>query len=184
MVDLTWFEQDLENKISRDPTASFGVDPTLINLAGISERNGLEVAGRIRVTDSLDFSGAYTFLDAVDADGMVEIRRPEHSGRVDALYRFAGERGKLNTSVIYNGQVDDLPFVPVFPFGQVRVTLDDYVVVNVAGSYEIRRGVEFFGRVDNVFDEQFQEIFGYQTAGAAAFAGVRITLGGDEGLIQ
>ena len=184
VVDVTWFEADLENKIAPNPNAVFGVDPSLINLAGISERQGLEIAGRVRITNGLSIGGAYTMLSAKDPDGAIEIRRAKHAGRFDANYKFAGDKGNLNAAVVYNGEMDDLPFVPVFPFGRLRVTLDDYVVVNFAGSYEVKRGIELFGRVENAFDEDYQEIFAYGTAGVAAYGGIRLTFGGDNGIIQ
>lgn len=182
-IDVTWFEADLENRIASDPDAVFLVDPNLINLDGTSEQKGVEVAGRMQLTDSLDIGGAYTYLAAVDAEGFDEIRQPRHAGRVDVGYRFAGGRGKLNTALIFNGEMDDLPFNQI-TFDRVRVTLDDYMLVNVAGSYELRRGVELYGRVENLLDEEYEEVFGYGTAGVAAYAGVRVTLGGEEGAIR
>jgi vitamin B12 transporter len=38
--------------------------------------------------------------------------------------------------------------------------------------------MEFFARVDNLFDQDYQQVFGFQSAGIAAYAGVRMTLGG------
>lgn len=179
VVDVTWFQADLENKISSNPGAIFGVDPSLINLPGISNRQGLEVAARFQVTPALDIGAAYTNLDAVDSLGDEEIRRPEHAGRVDANYSFAGGRGNLHAAVVYNGEQDDLPFMPVFPFERLRVTLDDYFLVNLAASYEVREGVELFARVENMFDEDYEEIYGYGTAPVAAYGGIRVTLGGE-----
>lgn len=178
VVDVTWFETDLENKIGDNPSIVLG-DPTLINLPGISERKGLEVAARLQVTHALEVGAAYTNLDAVDSAGLLEIRRPEHAGRVDVNYSFAGGRGNLHAAAIYNGEMDDLTFRQALPFDRVRVMLDDYLLVNLAGSYEIREGVELFGRVENMFDEDYEEIYGYGTAPVAAFGGIRVTLGED-----
>ena len=36
-------------------------------------------------------------------------------------------------------------------------------------------GVEVYGRIQNLLDQDYQEIYGYETAGAAAYAGLRFT---------
>jgi vitamin B12 transporter len=47
--------------------------------------------------------------------------------------------------------------------------------LTVAGSYQLRPGVELYGRVENLLDQDYQEVFGYNTAGIAAYAGMRFT---------
>lgn len=36
--------------------------------------------------------------------------------------------------------------------------------------------IEIFGRVENVFDENYEEVYTYGTPGRAGFAGLRIRL--------
>jgi vitamin B12 transporter len=48
--------------------------------------------------------------------------------------------------------------------------------VRLAGSYEVSPGLELFGRVENLLNQDYQEVFGYETAGVAAYAGVRLKL--------
>jgi vitamin B12 transporter len=63
------------------------------------------------------------------------------------------------------------------------VILDPYWVVNAAVSYKLQPGVELFGRVENLFDERYQEVFGFEAAApVAAFAGVKLTFGGPDGV--
>jgi hypothetical protein len=44
-----------------------------------------------------------------------------------------------------------------------------------AGIYEAARGVERYGGVENAFDEDYQGVFGFETAGAAAYVGIKLT---------
>ena len=60
-------------------------------------------------------------------------------------------------------------------FSSERVTLDEYWLVTAAASYKVAPGVELYGRVENLLDDNYQEIFGFETAGVAAYAGVRIS---------
>ena len=56
-----------------------------------------------------------------------------------------------------------------------RVEIDDYVVVNLSGSYNVHKYVEVFARIENLFDQDYQEIFGYGTPGVSAYGGVKLT---------
>ncbi|MFN3869297.1 MAG: TonB-dependent receptor, partial [Hyphomicrobiaceae bacterium] len=173
VVDVTYFKTDLENEIVDD----FSGFPLITsrNLAGKSERQGIEVAARYQIVDGIVVGGSYTWLDASDPAGITEIRRPEHQGRVDVDWAFLDGRARVNLAAIYNGKTEDFAFALPF-FTLNRVTLDDYWLVRLAASYEVAPGLEMFGRVENLLDADYQEIFGYDTAGVAAYAGLRIKL--------
>ncbi len=83
----------------------------------------------------------------------------------------------MNFAVVYNGRQDDFAFrqLPFFATAQERVTLDSYWLATIAASYEFAHGVELFGRVENAFDDHYQDVYGFETAGIAAYAGVRLT---------
>jgi vitamin B12 transporter len=180
-LDVTYFKADLTNKIFGTAPGPLPNTITSINQPGESTREGVEVAGRVQLTKELSLGAAYTFTDARDRDGVREVRRPPHAARADLGYAFAGDRGTANLAVIYNGTMNDLAFEQVFPFGQQRVLLDSYWVVRAAVSYKVQPGVEVFGRVENLFDERYQEVFGFEAAPIAAFAGIKLTFGGPEG---
>ncbi len=59
--------------------------------------------------------------------------------------------------------------------GPERVPLGAYTLVNVGGSFKVNDTLEIFGRVDNLFDEDYEEIYGYNTQGVTAFAGLKAT---------
>jgi vitamin B12 transporter len=95
-------------------------------------------------------------------------------------YGFDGGRGNVNLAAVYNGRADDNafrlgldPFFGFTTFTSERVTLNDYLLLSVATSYKVQPGVELFGRVENFANQKYQEIYGYETAGLTAFAGVR-----------
>ncbi len=166
-VDVTYFEADLENEI-------VGFGNSLINLADPSERRGIEVAARAELMPGLNVGAAYTWLDASDPSGLAEIRRPENAARFDMNYVFDDGRGNLNLETIYTGEALDTRFAAFFASSDI-VELKDYWLVNVAASYKVTPGMELYGRVENLLDEDYQEVFGYETAGIAAYAGLRFT---------
>ncbi|MBU2583600.1 MAG: TonB-dependent receptor [Alphaproteobacteria bacterium] len=171
VVDVTYFNQNLENEVF----SSFFGPP--VNLAEESKRQGIEVTASVRPIDGLIVSGSYTYLDASGGNGLAEVRRPEHSGSLNVSYAFAEGRGAVNLGVIYNGSMDDIAF-DAFTFAQNRVNLREYTVVNLSAHYDLSENVRLFGRVENLLDEDYQEVFGFESAPVAAFGGVRIKLGG------
>jgi vitamin B12 transporter len=173
VVDVTYFDTELTNEIDTNFLFVGGqFFSTPFNRAGTSTRNGIEVQARALVATGLTVGLAYTYLNAEEGDGTQEIRRPPHSGRMDVNYTFDNERANINLAAVYNGDMDDLAFSFT---DTVVTTLDDYWLVNVAASYKLTPGMELYGRVENLLDEDYQEIFGYETAGIAAYAGLRFT---------
>ncbi len=174
-LDITYFKANLEDKI-----VALGFPYSLTNTPGEATRQGIEVASRYMVSRDLSLGLSYTYLDAKESNGTREIRRPPHAARVDVNYGFDAGRGNVNLAAVYNGRADDTafrlgldPFFGFTTFTSERVTLNDYLLLSVATSYKIQPGVELFGRVENFANQKYQEIYGYETAGLTAFAGVR-----------
>ena len=65
----------------------------------------------------------------------------------------------------------------IFSTPETSVTLDDYVLGTVTASFDITEQVQIFGRVENLFNEDYQDVFGFASPGIGAYAGVRIRLG-------
>lgn len=179
VLDVTYFNTDFKNEIFTD-FSGFPIT-TVDNRAGKSTREGVEVALRWQIVPSLTIGGAYTWLDARDDAGLEEIRRPKNTGRVDVSYGFAEGRGNVTLAAIYNGQARDIGFELPF-FSPTRLTLGEYWLVSAAASWKVQPGVEVFGRVENLLDEHYQEVYGFETARIAAYAGVKITFGGEDGV--
>jgi vitamin B12 transporter len=182
IFDVTYFHSNLTNKIN-----GFFFDPvignfTAINLPGESTREGVEISARYKVAPNLTLGGAYTFLDARDPNGGREVRRPPHSARGDVTYTFHGGRGTATLTAIYNGRMEDRAFELPFFFPTSIVPLDPYWLINATASYKVQRGVEVFGRVENLLNQHYQEVFGFESAPIAAYAGVKLTFGGPDGI--
>jgi vitamin B12 transporter len=59
-------------------------------------------------------------------------------------------------------------------FGEPNFDIEDYAFVNVAAEYEINSHMSIFGRIDNLTDEQYSEVFGFPALGRGAYAGVKL----------
>ena len=177
---FTYFDEDLRDEINGfvfDPTLGpFGAF-TAQNVDGISKRHGIELSGQMQVSPALLLKGMYTWLDATETDtfgnDLKEIRRPEHIASINLNYVFLNGRGNINLNMFYNGKQLDTYFPP-FPQPMQRVTLDDYVFVNLTADWQLTESVSLYGRIENLLDENYEEIFGFATPGIGAYAGVRV----------
>ena len=175
VADLTYFDADLEDEIVSAPAPGRDFLSTSVNAPGTNKRSGVEFSVSARPIDGLSLTGSYTYVESDDAAGVREARRPRHTASADATYRFLEDRASLSAGVVHNGDRLDNDFRGGFT--PVLTELDGYTVVNLAGSYRINDRIEIFGRVENAFDEQYQEVLSYATPGVAAYAGVRLTFG-------
>jgi vitamin B12 transporter len=177
ILDVTYFESNLENEIVStfdNTTFRSSVD----NLDEKSERKGVEVSFTAKPTDQFDITGAYTYTDSFEirnGQKLEEVRRPEHTASLDVTYRFLQDRARLSAGVVYNGKSEDLEFISSTP--ETRVTLDDYTLLRLSGSYDVNDRVRWYGRLENLFDENYEEVFGFNTPGFAAYTGIKINLG-------
>lgn len=147
------------------------------NAEGESRRRGIEIEAGYRFGARLDLGLNYTFLDADEqraaGDVLVrEVRRPRHSANLVAR----GERGRLHygAALSWVGERRDLDF-DVFP--AATVTLEDYLLASLRLGFEVVPGLEAYGRIENAFDSDYQDVVGYATPGRTVHAGLRFILG-------
>lgn len=98
------------------------------------------------------------------------LRRPRHKAALITSYDFL-KRANITLEIIYNDIRDDKNFstTPVS-----RVTLPSYTLVNVAAQFELLNWLTVTGRVDNLLNVDYEDIYGYATPGLSGYAGVKI----------
>jgi vitamin B12 transporter len=171
LIDLTYFRSDLTDEI-------LSLFPTVVNDRGRSRRRGIELSGRFGL-GAISLGGSYTYLDARDPDGTREVRRPGNQASFDVTGRFgAGRRGSVSAGLIHNGKMLDDDFRNYFNNGFVagKSRLNSYSVARLSASYRVTGRIELFGRLENAFDEKYQEAISYAAPGRAAYGGVRLVL--------
>ena len=153
---------------------------------------GLELAstGRMRwstrVPIDLQVRVGYTLLDteilAVDRDtrapspfvpGDRLLRRPRHQFATDVTV----SSGRLVAFLHGGGRGDALDVDPSFgAFGGLFESRG-YNVWNTGASWQLGRGIHVFGRIDNLFDREYEEVLGFPALPRGAIVGVRIAAG-------
>ena len=168
VLGATYFHNDLSNVIGFN-----GLFQTL-NL-GAARTQGLEAELRARPLADLVFMASYTYLDAEktsSADisqiqGARLPRRPRNEVYVSASYLWWR---KLRTTV-------EAKFVNAreeLNFGGPNFDIEDYSFVNIAAEYEINPHLSIFGRIDNLTNEHYAEVFGFPALGRAAYGGMKL----------
>ena len=100
------------------------------------------------------------------------LRRANEQYAADTSYRLTG-RTLLGLTVLHVGERVDVEFLP--DFTSQRVQLDPYTLVQVGGSYAARDNLNVFARVENLFDEDYEEVKGFGTPPRAVYAGFQAT---------
>jgi vitamin B12 transporter len=170
-VSATYFNEKLEDEI-----LLIGFPSTPINLDGKSKRQGVELELYAGLTHDLTLTANYTYTDSKQPpsdpeDGdLREIRRPRHQAAINLNHGFDDKRGNVNLNVSYTSSQTDT----FFAFPAQTVTLDAYTLVNVTGEYALTPWLTLFARAENLFSEDQQDVFGYQSPGRAFYGGFRI----------
>ena len=166
-LGLTYFRNDVTNLILYDYATWKYYNTNL-------EAKGVEATATVRPTRRLAIKASYTYTDSEDkVTGLEFIRRPKNKAGLDVNYQLT-DKANANLSVAYVGPRKDVFFDNATGMSS-RVTLDSYVLVNLAVSYDVTKGLTVFGRLENVLDQRYEEVKGYGTPGFGAFAGLRAT---------
>jgi vitamin B12 transporter len=172
-VGGTWFRRNTSNQIIfvSCPLPRTGIctdrpSGTFDNVAR-TRAQGLEFGLKLKPVDALTVQANYSWIDAENrANGLKLARRPSQSvnASIDYIWAFGLETGATVTHVGDS-----------FDNASKTRRLDGYVLVDVRASYPLTSGVSLYGRVENLFDEQYETVFRNGTPRRAAYAGVRVS---------
>ena len=172
VLGATYFYQKFDDLISYinrpDP------EPDFENIQA-AESQGIELTALCKPGYGFTVGGNYTYLDTEVTDdggtggpsspfeeGKDLLRRPKNTASGFVNWVWEGFQIRLDGS--YVGERDDLDF-RTFP--AERVTLDEYFIVDLATSYTFNlnhryvKDFRIFGKVKNLFDEHYEETFGF-----------------------
>jgi len=170
-VAVTYFNLKLENMFGFD--ANFKT----VNIAKASS-HGFEVTVSVFDLNNFSVNANYTFTKAKDEYELSEdyekslLRRPQHQASFNINYKLNTDMN-LNMRFLYVGEREDKDF-SIFP--AERVILADYALVNLSASYKLLNWFELTGKVENLFDKQYEEVLNYGTLGRSFYAGLNINL--------
>ena len=177
-LSATLFDSELENEINGFAYDAVNMGFTAVNNEEVSERQGVELTASVDLDESLAISAAYTYTDSVQSDGAGgyedEVRRARHTANLNLAWQ-ATDLLQLTTNVQYSGSQSD-EFFPPLPATSQIVTLNDYTLINVNANFSATDRLDIYLRLDNLLDDDYEEVFGYQTLGFGASLGLRFSL--------
>ena len=103
-----------------------------------------------------------------------EIRRPRHSASLNGDWRFLAGKAEVNGNLTYVGDRDDTFFEVAPPYGTQTIDLHAYYLASLAVSYRLTGKARVYARVENLLNENYEDVYGYNTPGIGAYAGLRV----------
>lgn len=172
-TDLIYRKTDL----AADPT---GRTRVLVN-AGEAITNGIELASRVRLRSWMQLRGQYTWTDAVitsnpalpETEGKKVPFTPPHMAAASLL--LAKERWSGSLTGRYVASYFSLDTNLDTAKG-VMGSYSAFFVAGLSAGYNIGRGVEAFGSIENLMDRQYY-VF-YLNPGRTINVGLRVGFGG------
>ncbi len=162
--DVTYFHNRFKNMITWVMTDPWTWEGEYRNI-GKAITKGFEFAAKVRVLDNLTLGGNYTYTDTEDkSTGLSLARRPRRQagGYVDWAFL---PNANLQCGLTYVGKRRDSDYN--------TYTDNSYTTVRLAASYEVTKNFQIFGRIENLCDKHYHEIYGYKTLGRSFYGGIK-----------
>ncbi len=167
---MTYFESTYENRIDYDPNDFYKFN----QLPGNTDISGVEVFTNWQATNDLEFGLNYSYTSTEDPNGKRLVRRPLNKGSLNARYRFL-LKGLVNLDIIWVDDRDSIPYAYDLNGNQITI-LDSYTLVNISAMYDLTDVIQIYGRIYNLFDEEYEESWSYATPGFSGYLGLNFSL--------
>lgn len=177
---VTLFTRDTDNQI--DFISCFGVTDSICDNRPFgtfdnilkTRAQGVEAEVMLKPSDNFTARIAYSYIDTQNRSagsanfGNVLARQPDNVLTLSADWtpQIGGKQVNLGSDVrLVSDSFDN-------PANSVR--LDGFAVLRVRGSFDISDNIQLFGRIENLFDTQYQTVANFGTPGMSAFGGLRL----------
>jgi len=131
---------------------------------------GIENSIDYKIRENLKLKASYTHMRAIDNDADKRLlRRADNKFRIGLEY-IPLKNWNIGLSLKYIGSRRDETGWPT-----KSVKLKSFTLVNVSSRYYLNETTEIFGRIDNLFDKDYELVDGYQTTPFSIHLGIRKT---------
>ena len=184
-LGATYFNNTFKDEIyTTYPAPLFIASPA--NRTTSSKQKGLEVYVQAKLSGGFRVDGNYTYLDAKQPRSVLinnvftnfvgqAVRRPKGIASLNFSYEPDNAPFAATLTVRHTGRQNELDFTDP-SFTPVLVKEKSFTLVNFNTSYKISKTIELFGRVENLLNTKYEEVFSFATPGAAVYGGVRVRL--------
>jgi Outer membrane cobalamin receptor protein len=152
-VKGTLFYTEIDDRIDWEGSGYNQVDGTTVS-------KGVELSADYALSDAISLYGNYTYTHA-KTEGERDVRIPRHDlvlgANAELSDRFAGSLEVQHVADVIDS----------------AVKLDDYTLVNAGLSYNLNDKTQLYLRVENLTDEDYETVSGYNTPGRSAYLGLK-----------
>jgi vitamin B12 transporter len=174
-IDAGFEQAMLDNRVSFGSTLFHSevkglivCDTTSCRNVARARINGVESFAAVKATDTLGLRLDHTWMLTENVATSTDLqRRPQNKTSITATWTPV-PKASLSATAMWLSDFADTDFVS----GRLRYT-EGYMVVNAAAGYDVTDGLRLFGRVDNLFNRDYQIADGFAGRGLTAIAGVR-----------
>lgn len=159
VLEAIVFEQTVENEIFFDLTNYSGY----LQGSGDSDSSGVELIAEVPLPMQLQLQGNYTYNDTETAAGGHRVYRPRHLANIGLQWQAPSAPLALGLHLRASRDARESD----------GSALDNYEVLDLNARYTLAAGLDVYGRIENLLDQDYEEIPGYRTSARAAHAGLR-----------
>ena len=154
-LKMTLFFTEYNNLI----LAPYGVVPENVRK---SESIGIELWSHNQITQRVHLESSVSYAKSKNLDSNEDFlpKRPEFFGSVTATY--SEDEFDVGTQMNFKNRTRE----------SATKKNDDYFLVRLFGNYHISDQLTFNARIENLFDENYEEVIDYPALGRAAHAGL------------
>ncbi|WP_417272946.1 TonB-dependent receptor plug domain-containing protein [Celeribacter halophilus] len=160
-VKATLFYTEIKDKIDYN-YSTYAYE----QLGGTTTSKGLELSGRYVLSERFALYGNYTYTDAENRNQRA-ARVPRHDATI-GLDTTLTDRLSGAFEVQFVSDLKDIDTSTSTLFD-----LDDYTLFNASLSYDLTDTVQLYLRADNLTDEDYETVSGYNTPGRSAYLGLK-----------
>ena len=184
-AEATWFHNRYDDLIVAVGRAFTDASRYRTDNISNARASGAEVSLSWRGAAGLGARAAYTWLDtkilAVDRSGEAPppfrvgdrlLRRPEHQGSLDVTW--VSGRAAAFASVRARGETLDVE--PSFGASAGLFDVPGFVVADAGLTWRLTPQLDLFARALNLFDREFEEVFGFPAQRRTGLIGVRLAV--------
>ena len=156
IVGATYFDQKITNLVDFSFTAGYD------NIAE-ARTNGFEIFIDAVLSDELIVNANYTYTDAINTlSGEVLPRVPRNTAYAEIRWKVMPPLN-VSLSVTYNDKTTD-PYSP---------DTESWTRADFRATYQINEMFEVYGRIDNLFNVEYQQVYGYGAPDRSGYIGAR-----------
>jgi vitamin B12 transporter len=158
----TYYRNDIDDLITFDDSFTTNINRNKVRTYGVEAFLKTEFSSQLNSTLS------YSYTRAVDQHTDQNLqRRPLQKAVLNLAYTPRDDLGVYAENILIGNRYDTDPTTGA------RIRRGSYFVSNLAASWNVDRHWELFGRVENLFDRDYEEPAGFEQPGRGVYVGFR-----------